>query len=140
MSLRNEQARRIETGRFNHKELAVITTRPDAIKWINNEEFLYQGNMYDLVSYSEQYDVWQIAALKDTKEDALKHAYEKSMDADAQQGHPKAQPLKLIIAPCILPIPAARVLVPAITMEYKQAEVTACNFLSQNIISPPPEA
>lgn len=140
MSLKQEQATRIATGRFDHKGLAVITTHPDALIWVNEKEFIYEGSMYDLVSYSEQHEVWQIAALKDTEEDALKLAYEVSMQTSTERGHPKAQPLKLIPAPYILPATAMHMAIPVFAIGFEQNDCIAMDVRSSNILSPPPEA
>ena len=71
-ALHKAQMERIAAGKFNHKEQVILNLKPQELTWVKAHEFIYKGYMYDVVSVAEINGEWQVAALKDEREDKVR--------------------------------------------------------------------
>jgi len=138
-ALYRAQMERIASGRYAHKELSILSVHANEIKWVKPHEFVYRGFMYDVVSVAEVNGIFQIAALKDHREDKMRDAL-----LQPEQDHapviPQSPTLKIIQAPYILPVITGIDAIASIVCLYNSEQEFIYFSPGVQIVTPPPEA
>lgn len=137
-ALHKAQMERIAAGKFNHKEQVILNLKPHELTWVKAHEFIYKGYMYDVVSVAEINGEWQVAALKDEREDKVRA----QLNEPYQHEHPTQGLISLKLTNLVYVVP--EILDTSIKdlnfTSFYWETILSHELVSQPICSPPPEA
>lgn len=137
-ALHKAQMERIAAGKFNHKEQVILNVHPHELNWVKAHEFIYKGYMYDVVSVAEINGEWQIAALKDEREDKVRAQLKTHQQNEpAASGHVSLKITNLVY---LLPEYDNTKLISTDYNNILPVQIFLYQSAFKQISSPPPEA
>lgn len=84
-SIHAYQQEKIESGDFNGETIAHLVVDREMISWVEENEFVFEGYLYDVINLVEHDGYLSIAAIKDHKETEQDHNYKQNQNQQQKE-------------------------------------------------------